>query len=178
MRMCAPSPTADSCPHRWRKRADYYGLGLNYLAGSSVILTDGFNSRSFSRKERLDAWQTFSEAYVVTVASTFALKKLTHRLRPDDSSFDAFPSGHTSTSACVAANLGRRFGPGVAIPAAALATITGLSRLHHNRHWLSDVLAGALLGGLVGDGFGRLQREAAPSRLAVQRWQIDLILIF
>jgi membrane-associated phospholipid phosphatase len=155
----------------------YYGYGVNYLAGSAVILTGGFGSLSLNRKARLDDWQTFSEAYAVTTAGTLLIKKFTHRLRPDSSSYDAFPSGHTSTSACVAAHLNRRYGTGAGIPAAALMVITGLSRLHHNRHWFSDVLAGALLGGLIGDGFGRLQRPN-DIKPAAQQWQMTLVLHF
>ena len=156
----------------------YYGFGTNYAAGSLFILTDGLGGWPTSRSERLDNWQTFSESYAVNMAATAALKLVTRRLRPDGSGRDSFPSGHTSASACVAAHLNRRYGAAAGLPAAAAALIAGASRLQHQRHWFSDVLAGALLGGLIGDGFGQLERTSDRSSPAAMRWQFDLILIF
>ncbi|HNY90666.1 MAG TPA: phosphatase PAP2 family protein [bacterium] len=156
----------------------YYGFGTNYLAGSLFILTDGLGGWPMSRRERLDSWQSFSEAYAANMAATGFLKLATHRLRPDGSSRDSFPSGHASASACVAAHLQRRYGAAAGLPAAAAALITGASRLQHERHWLSDVLAGALLGGLIGDGFGQLERSSGQNKQARTRWQVDLLLIF
>ncbi len=156
----------------------YYGFGANYLAGSLFILTDGLGGWPMSRRERLDNWQSFSEAYAANMAATAALKLATRRLRPDDSSRDSFPSGHTSSSACVAAHLHQRYGAAAGLPAAAAALITGASRMQHERHWLSDVLAGALLGGLIGDGFGQLERGPGRPEPVRTRWQVDLLLIF
>ena len=166
-------------PEPLAKVGQYYGFGTSYLAGAVFILSDGFGSCSQNHQERLDSWQTFSEAYLLTIAGTGAIKLVTHRLRPDGSSHDSFPSGHASASACTAAHLGSRYGHRAGIPSTALALVTSLSRIHHDRHWFSDVLAGALLGGLVGNGFGQLRRAAgAPSRTADFHIQINIIFVF
>lgn len=61
----------------------------------------------------------------------------------------SFPSGHTGASFAAASALhfgGSRFG----IPAFALAALIGFSRLYLYVHYPSDVLAGALLGIMLG----------------------------
>ena len=59
----------------------------------------------------------------------------------------SFPSGHTTVAFATAAALAResraRWVPWVAYPVAALV---GWSRLRDNRHWASDVVAGAAVG--------------------------------
>lgn len=71
-------------------------------------------------------------------------------------SFDAFgghasfPSGHTAFAFAAAAGLDAVTEGW--IPAAAgygIASMTGLSRVYHDRHWLTDVAAGAALGTAV-----------------------------
>jgi membrane-associated phospholipid phosphatase len=57
----------------------------------------------------------------------------------------SFPSGHTSASFATATVLQRRFGWKAGVPAYAMATFVGLTRLQ-NVHYLSDVTFGAALG--------------------------------
>ncbi|QNF31194.1 phosphatase PAP2 family protein (plasmid) [Adhaeribacter swui] len=77
------------------------------------------------------------------------LKSVTHQMRPDNSTADAFPSGHV-TSAFTKATLmyleykDRSIWYGVG--GYTIATATGALRLLNNKHWLSDVLAGAGIG--------------------------------
>jgi len=80
---------------------------------------------------------------------TLSLKGIINRPRPDGAPY-SFPSGHTSTSFATAAVIYRHFGWKWGLPAAAAATYVGLSRLQENKHYLSDVIAGAVLGGYVG----------------------------
>lgn len=77
-----------------------------------------------------------------------SLKSLTHILRPDGSTYNSFPSGHTGTAFVCATLLAfeckKRRGLKTAGYIVALAT--GMMRMINNRHWLSDVLFGAGLG--------------------------------
>ena len=57
----------------------------------------------------------------------------------------SFPSGHTSASFATATVIQRRWGWRAGLPAYALASYVGASRLHDN-HYLSDVAFGAGLG--------------------------------
>jgi PAP2 superfamily len=100
------------------------------------------------------------EALIINGLVTRIAEKTIGRLRPDGTDTSAFPSGHTSTAFTVAAGLCVQHSRleiygGVAdklvCPAAlTAATATGLLRIVADRHWATDVLAGAALGSLVG----------------------------
>jgi membrane-associated phospholipid phosphatase len=69
--------------------------------------------------------------------------------RPDGSSKNSFPSGHTSMAFTNASFLHKEYGlvnPAYSIGGYSAAAITGLGRNLNNRHWISDVLAGAGIG--------------------------------
>jgi membrane-associated phospholipid phosphatase len=62
----------------------------------------------------------------------------------------SFPSGHAVNAFAAASVLERHFGFRAAWPTLALAGYVGVSRLHENRHFLSDVLFGAAVGTSIG----------------------------
>lgn len=70
--------------------------------------------------------------------------------RPNGQDERSFPSGHTSNAFALAAVVERHYGWKAGIPGYALASLVGVSRLQRNKHYLSDVLAGATLGYVVG----------------------------
>lgn len=80
-----------------------------------------------------------------SLASTQALKYTINRTRPDGGEL-SFPSGHTSAAfhgaTYIYLNHDKKYG----YIALALATLTGYSRVRANRHYTSDVIAGALIG--------------------------------
>lgn len=85
----------------------------------------------------------------ISTAVVFPLKKLTREERPDNSNFNSFPSGHTSTAFVSAEFLRREYGqkyPWLAVAGYAVATGTGMLRVYNNKHWVSDVVAGAGIG--------------------------------
>jgi membrane-associated phospholipid phosphatase len=88
-------------------------------------------------------------AQVLNGIATLGLKTSINRTRPDGGSW-SFPSGHASTCFTTAAVIYSHFGPEYGIPAYLAATYVGLSRLQANRHYPSDVLAGAVLGSYIG----------------------------
>lgn len=60
---------------------------------------------------------------------------------------DAWPSGHTTAAFALATSVSDELhSTPVTIGLYTAASLTGWSRLNDNRHWLSDVLAGAALG--------------------------------
>lgn len=88
--------------------------------------------------------------------SVNALKYTTRIERPDGSSRNSFPSGHTATAFLGAEILRREYwkvSPWIGIAGYAVAAGTGFFRMYNNRHWLTDVVAGA--------GFGILSAQAA-----------------
>jgi membrane-associated phospholipid phosphatase len=82
---------------------------------------------------------------IVSQALTQAIKHTVRRDRPTGECC-AFPSGHASTAFATASVLERHFGYRGAWPTFAVASYVAMSRLHDNRHFLSDVLFGAALG--------------------------------
>ncbi len=82
------------------------------------------------------------------------------RFQPFNVHDASFPSGHTTFAFAAAAAIDqetdRRWVPWVVYPAAATV---GWARVHENRHWLSDVAAGAALGFWAGRKIDRLERQ-------------------
>lgn len=88
-------------------------------------------------------------SYLIMGSTVFALKNLTHSQRPDGTSFNSFPSGHTATAFMGAEFLYQEYKDKsiwYGIAGYTVATGTGLFRMYNNRHWLSDVVAGAGIG--------------------------------
>lgn len=95
-------------------------------------------------------------AYLLTSLSVYGVKSITNVRRPDGSSRNSFPSGHTATAFAGAELLRREYwntSPWIGVAGYAVAAGTGFLRMYNNRHWLTDVIAGA--------GFGILSAEAA-----------------
>ncbi len=88
-------------------------------------------------------------AQIVAQATTQGIKYVAGRNRPDGTD-RSFPSGHTSSAFATATVLQRHFGWKAGIPAYALASYVGASRLNANKHYLSDVAFGAALGMIAG----------------------------
>lgn len=89
-------------------------------------------------------------AYGIMAACVNSLKYSVKELRPDKSSRNSFPSGHTATAFASATILHKEYGmtrsPWYSVAGYGIATATGIMRVLNNRHWVSDVIAGAGIG--------------------------------
>lgn len=95
-------------------------------------------------------------AYLFTGLSVYGVKTLTRVERPNGSTHNSFPSGHTATAFAGAEILRREYwdvSPWIGVAGYAVAAGTGFLRMYNNRHWLTDVVEGA--------GFGILCAQAA-----------------
>jgi len=90
----------------------------------------------------------FIESFSVSEVSTYALKRIIkeHRPKPYQSSPYSFPSGHTSASFVSAAFIHKRYGFKYAIVPYMLASYVAYSRVNARKHFIHDVIAGAILG--------------------------------
>jgi len=89
-------------------------------------------------------------AFLINAGYTTLLKEVIHRERPNGEDDLSFPSGHASNAFTLAAVAERHYGWKAGVPAYTLASLVAVSRLQRNKHYLSDVMAGATLGYIVG----------------------------
>lgn len=87
----------------------------------------------------------FTESYAAAMIATYTLKHFVHRCRPDGSNDKSFPSGHTTSIFSAAWFLQRQYGSKIGVPALAVASYVGWTRVKTKRHWLTDVLVGAAI---------------------------------
>lgn len=91
-----------------------------------------------------------TESLVMDTIAGTGIKLAVNRTRPNGSPH-SFPSGHTGVAFCVAPVIQKYWGWEAGIPAYALATVTALERVEDHWHYLSDVLAAATLGIVIGN---------------------------
>jgi membrane-associated phospholipid phosphatase len=122
----------------------------DYLVLSPAAAVYGLNVLGVQGKNNfLDRSVVLSTSFLIAYPLVFSTKELTHVLRPDGSTYNSFPSGHTAYAFACAEFMrveyqDRSIWYGVAGYAAA-TTVAGL-RIYNNRHWFSDVAAGAGVG--------------------------------
>jgi len=129
------------------------------LAAGIAAVLGYVGGRAFDRPDLEDASRRIGISMAVAAVATGAIKWPVGRVRPDQSDTESdhyqpfsghgsFPSGHTALSFAWATAVDRetRAGwvPWVVYP---IATVVGWSRIRDDRHWTSDVVAGAALGG-------------------------------
>lgn len=88
-------------------------------------------------------------AYSLMAITVSSMKAITKVERPDSRSRNSFPSGHTATAFMGAEFLRREYwdvSPWFGVAGYAVAAATGFCRMYNNRHWLTDVIAGAGVG--------------------------------
>ena len=95
-------------------------------------------------------------AYTLMAITVNSLKYTTRVMRPDGTTRNSFPSGHTATAFMGAELLRREYwdvSPWIGVAGYTVAAGTGFFRMYNDRHWFTDVVAGA--------GVGILSVEAA-----------------
>lgn len=88
-------------------------------------------------------------AILITGITVTSIKRISHVERPDGSSFDSFPSGHTANAFIGAELLYQEYKDTsiwYGISGYLVASGTGAFRIYNNRHWFTDVVAGAGIG--------------------------------
>ena len=89
-------------------------------------------------------------SYALMAGFVNGIKYTAKEMRPDGSTANSWPSGHTATAFVGASLLHKEYGltrsPWYSVAGYGVATATGVMRVLNNRHWVSDVMSGAGLG--------------------------------
>ena len=156
------------------------GNYISRFGGTYEVYTlAGFGAYGLLFKNRKVKTTTLlaTQAYITGAAVEAVIKTISGRTRPDyysvageaEPSFkgpfgntsksytgkrsnSSFPSGHTTVAFAAATVFAKEYAnhPIVPVIAYSAATLIGLSRITENKHWATDVIAGAALGYLTG----------------------------
>jgi membrane-associated phospholipid phosphatase len=143
-----------------RAQTDWYNSKINgrigpfsvddYLIFGPNALVFGLNfagvKAKHSFKERL---LVTTMANAISVGIVNGLKYTTRIIRPDKSTRNSFPSGHTAFAFTGAQLMHEEYGQNsiaYSIAGYGIGASVGGFRMINNRHWLSDVVAGAGIG--------------------------------
>ncbi len=152
----------------------YYTSLTNELGSATYIvpLSIGLYGISlFTRSQTFsDASFTAFESLELAMLITGGLKIAFGRARPqqelgnrDFNMFkgiqDSLPSGHTTVAFAFLTPYAEYLGPPYSYFLYFLATSTAFARIYKDAHWLSDVIAGAGVGYIVGRSLVRLHKE-------------------
>ena len=123
----------------------------NYTQFSGIALTAGLKLAGVEgRSDWPRLFASSLASYAVMAGFVNSIKYTASEMRPDGSTRNSWPSGHTATAFVGATILHKEYGltrsPWYSIAGYTFATATGVMRVLNNRHWISDVLSGAGIG--------------------------------
>jgi undecaprenyl-diphosphatase len=162
-----PTPTLDE---RFRQ--------LSLLADGSKLWFGiaGITAAVGGRRGRQGAIDGVTAIAITSFIVNVPLKRLLPRVRPDRElhgvlterqvplpTSTSFPSGHSASAFAFANALGGEL-PWTALPVRFTAAAVAWSRVHTGVHYPGDVIAGALIGGAVGEVVGTVRRRRDDRR--------------
>lgn len=120
-------------------------LALAPAAAAFIMKAAGLESEDTAT----DMAAIYAISNIAQAGLVFGAKNLAKRERPDASDRNSFPSAHTAIAFTAAEFLRHEYGrksPWIGIGGHALAAAVGASRILNDKHWVSDVAAGAGVG--------------------------------
>ncbi|MCZ4693480.1 PAP2 family protein [Ancylomarina euxinus] len=139
--------------HIKRKTTKYFNHSLtidNYGQYAPAVAVYGLNAFGVKGKHNLsDRTVILASAYLIMGIAVNGMKYSFKIERPDGSSKNSFPSGHTATAFMTAEYLRQEYkdvSSWYGIAGYAVATSSGLFRIRNNKHWFTDIMAGAGVG--------------------------------
>lgn len=145
---------------------DLMGQWVPNLAYSGVNYLLGFSSDS-NKSAYFENANVMFKATSYAGLTTTILKYLIRQKRPDGSTKNSFPSGHTTTAFAFAGVIGERHSLVYSIPAYLMATAVGLQRLNNNRHYLHDIMMGATIGIAFGISVSKYNRNKSNLQTSI-----------
>jgi membrane-associated phospholipid phosphatase len=148
------SSSADNFFHDIEKfGTKQYGLPVLIGFYAVGVAADNYNAKTVA----LDGFS----ASVISALTTSVFKGIAGRERPNTGlgphhwdpfgGGQSFPSGHATGAFAFASVIAAHYdSPWVATTAYTIASLVGVARIEQDAHWTSDVIAGGLIGGLIG----------------------------
>lgn len=130
-------------PH-FEKTYDSY---TQYAPLAAAFALKALGVKNTSTWKRMTLNSTLS--YVTMATLVNSIKYSSKEMRPDHTTANSFPSGHTATAFAAATIFNKEYGsisPWYSVAGYSVATLTGITRIMNNRHWINDVLVGAGIG--------------------------------
>ena len=109
------------------------------------------------RKDKVGSKQ-FWKSYLSSVGTTYLLKIVIDKERPNGDCCESFPSGHTTAAFSGAMFMQERYGSKYGFPSLLFASIVGYSRVYAKKHYWIDVICGAGIG-IIGNMFFTSKRR-------------------
>ena len=141
----------DNAHSRTRLITNFHNEIDNYTQYVPFALAAGLNFAGVEgRSDHVRFLASSAMAYGIMAAIVNPIKYSAKEKRPDGSTRNSWPSGHTATAFASATILHKEYGltrnPWYSVAGYGIATATGVMRVLNNRHWVSDVLSGAGIG--------------------------------
>ena len=122
----------------------------DYLQFSPLAVAYGIDAIGIkSKTDFMNRSAILFKGEILAIGVAAVLKKATHQLSPDGSSYTSFPSGHTTQAFAAATFLSEEYKDRYKwMPYASytVASSVGILRIANNKHYISDVLVGAGIG--------------------------------
>ncbi|MDB5011741.1 MAG: superfamily protein [Mucilaginibacter sp.] len=140
-----------------RTAPNFHTKAESYFQVAPIAMVYGLNLVGITGKNRfIDRTALLGLSGGILALSGYGTKYATHRLRPNQTDYLSFPSGHTSIAFMGAEFLAQEYSDKsvwYSVAGYTIAATTGVFRMYNRDHWFSDVVAGA--------GFGILSTKAA-----------------
>lgn len=118
--------------------------GLIFVPIASVYALDWMGVKA--KHDLKDRFIASVVSYAIELGSVELTKSIVRRTRPDNDGNNSFPSGHTAVAFVGAHILMKEYkhiSPWIGVGGYGVATTVAFLRMMNNRHWFSDVIAGA-----------------------------------
>ena len=122
----------------------------DYLQWAPAVAVYGLHVAGINGKHNFkDRTIIYGISTILMSSAVYEVKRISKERRPDGSDLYSFPSGHTANAFATAEFMRLEYKDvsiWYGVGGYAAAAFTGYLRLYNNKHWLSDVIAGAGVG--------------------------------
>ena len=124
-----------------------------YVAGQVIA---GYSGDELGYSRALGMIKATAYSSTMTTVLKYTIREPRPGLSPERNSF---PSGHTTSAFAFGGYIYEEHGWKWGVPALALASFVGVSRINDNKHYLHDVLAGMTIGLMYGVGISKVDQN-------------------